>query len=115
MDYVTPVLPAVSPLATIKGYIAAGYNGGGANAWTGQGITSTNANATNFGIGYGEASALASVPAIFGTVDADSILIRLTRYGDATLDGTVNLSDFNKLAGNFGQTREVLDRWRFQL
>jgi hypothetical protein len=104
VDYPTPVPPATSPLATIKGYIAAGYNGGGANAWTGQGITSTNANANQFAIGYGEASALSSVPAIFGTVDADSVLIRLTRYGDATLDGTVNLSDFNKLAGNFGQT-----------
>ncbi len=92
---------ATSPLATIQAQIKAGYNGG---AWTGQGITTSNGDANHFAIGYGEASALSSVPAIFGTVDATAVLFRETRYGDATLDGTVNLSDFNKLASNFGQT-----------
>ena len=81
--------------------IASGYAGG---SWNGQGIISSNANASQFGVGYAEAASLASVPAIFGTVDADAILIRLTRYGDANLDGTVNLSDFNRLAANFGST-----------
>jgi hypothetical protein len=57
-----------------------------------------------YGIGYAEASSLASVPAIFGTVDSTSLLVRGTRKGDATLDGLVNLADFNKLASNFGQT-----------
>jgi hypothetical protein len=93
-----------SPLATIKSQIIAAYNGGGANAWTGNGITTSNGNASNFAVGYGEASALSSVPAIFGTTDATSVLFRETRYGDATLDGTVNLADFNKLASSFGQT-----------
>ena len=101
IDYPTPVPPATSPLATIKAQIASGYAGG---SWNGQGIISSNADASQFGIGYAEASSLPSVPAIFGTVDADSILIRLTRYGDANLDGTVNLSDFNRLASNFGST-----------
>jgi hypothetical protein len=90
---------ATSPLATIQAQIKAGYNGG---AWTGQGITTSNGDANHFAIGYGEASALSSVPAIFGTVDATAVLFRETRYGDATLDGTVNLGDFNLLAGNFG-------------
>jgi hypothetical protein len=39
----------------------------------------------------------------FNIAAADT-LVRYTRYGDATLDGTVNLSDFNKLASNFGQS-----------
>ena len=101
IDYATPVPPATSPLATIKAQIAAGYAGG---SWNGNGIISSSANASQFGVGYAEASSLPSVPAIFGTVDADTVLIRLTRYGDANLDGTVNLSDFNRLAANFGST-----------
>jgi hypothetical protein len=98
VDYATE---APSPLPTIQAQIASAYNGG---AWNGNGITSSNANANNFAVGYGEASALASVPAIFGTVDATAVLFRHTRYGDATLDGTVNLADFNRLAANFGST-----------
>jgi hypothetical protein len=35
-------------------------------------------------------------------VDSTAILLRLTRYGDADLSGTVNLADFNRLAANFG-------------
>ena len=38
----------------------------------------------------------------FGTVDATSVRLRLTRYGDADLSGFVNLNDFNRLATNFG-------------
>jgi hypothetical protein len=104
VDYPTPVPPATSPFATLKAQIAAGYAGG---SWNGNGIMSSQANANNFAVGYAEASTLASVPAIFGTVDADAVLIRLTRYGDANLDGTVNLQDFNRLAANFG----VGDDW----
>jgi hypothetical protein len=88
-----------SPLDTVKAQITTAYNGG---AWDGNGITSGNANASNFGVGYGEASALTAVPAIFGSVDSTSVLIRHTRYGDANLDGQVNLQDFNRLASNFG-------------
>ena len=36
------------------------------------------------------------------------MLIRVTRYGDANLDGTVNLADFNRLAGAFGTTGGAL-------
>jgi hypothetical protein len=89
----------VSPLDTVKAQITTAYNGG---AWDGNGITSGNANASNFGVGFGEASALTAVPAIFGSVDSTSVLVRHTRYGDANLDGQVNLQDFNRLASNFG-------------
>jgi hypothetical protein len=34
-------------------------------------------------------------------------LFRHTRYGDANLDGQVNLADFNRLAANFGSTTGV--------
>jgi hypothetical protein len=37
-------------------------------------------------------------------VDADSILVRYTRLGDANLDAVVNLQDFNRLAANFGMS-----------
>jgi hypothetical protein len=94
VDYTDP-----SPFDTIRGQIATAYAGG---AWTGNGITSSSANANNFAVAYAEASALPSVPAIFGTVDATAVLVRHARYGDANLDGTVNLADFNRLAGNFG-------------
>ncbi len=36
------------------------------------------------------------------SVDSDTILIRSTRFGDADLNGFVNLDDFNRLAANFG-------------
>lgn len=38
------------------------------------------------------------------SVDNTSVLIAFTRYGDANLDGIVNLNDFNRLAANFGST-----------
>ena len=96
VDYTDP-----SPINRIRTLITSAYNGG---SWDGNGITSSSANANNFGIGYAEASALASIPAIFGSVDATAVLFRFTRYGDANLDGTVNLADFNRLAANFGST-----------
>jgi hypothetical protein len=64
----------------------------------------TSSSGSLYAIGYAEASSFSTVPAIFGTVDSTSLLVRGTRKGDATLDGLVNLADFNKLASNFGQT-----------
>jgi len=37
-------------------------------------------------------------------VDDSAILVRLTLYGDANLDGKVDTIDFNLLAANFGQS-----------
>jgi hypothetical protein len=34
-------------------------------------------------------------------IDPSSVLFRYTRYGDANLDGVVNLADFGRLAANF--------------
>ena len=85
-----------SSLTQTRDYIVMGYNGG---AWDGPGVITSLGNAGQFALGYAEASALGgSVPAIFGSVDATAVLFRHTRYGDANLDGTVNLQDFNRLA-----------------
>ncbi len=95
-----------SPFDTIRAQIVSGYANG---AWTGNGITSSQANNTTHGVGYAEASSLSSVPPIFGTVDSTAVLFRHTRYGDANLDGLVNLADFNRLASNFGSTTAFWD------
>jgi hypothetical protein len=88
-----------SPIASIRAALLSGYNNG---SWNGNGLVSSNGNVNQFGLGYAEASALPSIPPVFGTVVGDAVLIRFTRFGDANLDGTINLQDFNRLAGNFG-------------
>jgi subtilisin-like proprotein convertase family protein len=42
-----------------------------------------------------------------------SVLVRLTREGDANCDGTVNLQDFNRLAGAFGLANQRWDNGDF--
>ena len=96
--------PGYSSLSDVRFKIADGYLNG---AWSGSGICSEIAGTTGRALGYGEASTLfAAFPATFmgQAVDDTSILVRYTRYGDANLDGTVNLADFNRLAGSFGAT-----------
>ena len=85
--------------------LATGYNGG---AWNGLGINSSIAAASGASdaVGIGQASALFNGAG--GTIDginlaANDILMRYTLYGDANLDGHVNLLDFNRLAGSFNQ------------
>ena len=96
-----------SPINGIIAILIGAYNGG---AWNGPGINSSvaagNASQTT-SIGYAEATDLFTVfPATFAgrTVDNTSVLLKYTYNGDTNLDGTVNLSDFNKLAANFGQS-----------
>ena len=64
-------------------------------------------NATNFAVGYGEASALTACRRSSARSIRRPSCSAARATGDATLDGTVNLSDFNKLASNFGQTGKV--------
>jgi hypothetical protein len=112
VDYGPVAGPEAEPLDTIKAQITAAFAGG---AWTGNGITSADANTNNFAVGYAERSALAALPAIFNsvTVDSTSVLIRLTRYGDADLSGTVNSDDFNRLASSFGTNGKVWSEGNF--
>ena len=88
-----------SPIANVRALVSAGFAGG---SWNGNGIVSSNGTPSTHAVGYAEASALQSVPSIFGGVDSTAVLLRLTRFGDANLDGQVNLQDFNRLASSFG-------------
>ena len=92
-----------SPLAAAQARLAQGYNGGN---WLGSGITSsTAASMTNAGVGYAEATDLFSTfPVTFAgqAIDNTAVLIKYALYGDANLDGRVNLLDFNRLSSNFG-------------
>jgi beta-glucanase (GH16 family) len=54
-------------------------------------------------LGFAEAAALGLASFSGQTVDETSVLVKFTLSGDANLDGSVNLIDFNKLAANFGQ------------
>lgn len=98
-----------SPLSAINSLLTSGYNGG---AWNGVGINSSTAAASgNTGIGIAEATDLFSTfPATFAgqSIDNTSILLKYTYKGDTNLDGSVNLTDFNRLAANFGLTAR---RW----
>jgi hypothetical protein len=72
--------------------------------WNGAGITTADASAGQFGIGYAEASSVATFPGLTGFVDDSGVLLRLTRYGDASLDGVIDLSDFEALVRNFDRS-----------
>jgi hypothetical protein len=91
-------------LPNVAAQVRSAYAGG---AWTGPGIGSSLADASQRAVGFADRNALASVPAIFGATDTTSVLVRLTRYGDADLSGNVNLADFNVLASNFGGTARL--------
>jgi hypothetical protein len=100
---VTSGLNSYYTYSELIGVIKSGYNGG---AWNGVGIMSSSA-AANPGHALGVAKAtdvFQNFPATFmgQTVDADAVLVRYTRYGDANLDGMINLNDFNRLASSFG-------------
>jgi hypothetical protein len=98
-----------TPIAEVGGYVRAAYAGGGAAAWTGNGITSSLGDATGFGVGFAQAGDIyPTTPRVFMgvPVSAGHVLLRYTRYGDANLDGVVNLQDFNRLASNFGQSNK---------
>jgi hypothetical protein len=84
-----------------------GFNNG---AWNGTGIRSTAAANAPFltrALGFGQASDFGITEFMGQAVDPTDWVIRYTRMGDATLDGVVNLNDFNKLAANFGADGKI--------
>jgi len=99
-----------SPVANIGDLLKAGFNNG---TWDGKGINSTNAAATaasghKTAIGYIEASDTGQTSFEGQSVDPTAILAKYTYSGDANLDGSVNTTDFNLLAANFGGSSK---RW----
>lgn len=95
---------ASSPIAALTSQIRSAYNGG---HWNGAGITSSAAAyATNHGLGIAEASAiLGSGGGTFSGVNVDdsSVLIKYTYFGDANLDGKVDILDLGLLASHWQQ------------
>jgi hypothetical protein len=100
--------PGPSLLDATRRLIVAARNGG---AWDGNGLGSALADDSRFGIGYGESVDVLPPTAtqFVGQVIAfQAVLVRYTRYGDANIDGQVNLQDFNRLATAFGTTGTAL-------
>lgn len=87
-----------SPLTTIKTLISTAYALG---AWNGSGITSSLADASVHGIGYGDNTVLGL--STFGgqSVTPTSVLVAYTFYGDSNLDGQVDVTDLGALATNW--------------
>jgi hypothetical protein len=102
-----------SPLADIATMIKSGFNASGAH-WQGGGIVSGAASANAaMGVGYAEAADVLRLTGaqtgIFGgqSVDATSVLVRLTRLGDADLDGEVGFADFQRMERGFGLSEQT--------
>jgi hypothetical protein len=98
-----------SPAAAIRAALVRGRNAG---TWDGDGIVSINIDGGDptRSIGHAESAAVfGAFPATFlgRPVDSSAVLLRLVGNGDANLDGSVNLVDFNRLANNFGTSNRV--------
>jgi len=99
-NYLVVPYSGTSPLSTLNAQIDAAHNNGG---WNGQGITSSLASvAGGRAVGIAEASDLGTTSFGGQSFTGSAVLIRFTIAADANLDGKVNTTDFNQLAGNFG-------------
>ncbi|MGA2233401.1 MAG: dockerin type I domain-containing protein, partial [Tepidisphaeraceae bacterium] len=89
------------PAATIRGYLASGYN---LDKWTGAGIVSSIAasNTGLYAVGYADGNVDKGTPA-----GPNQILIENTLAGDANLDGIVNFADLLSVAQNFNHTLDT--------
>jgi len=96
-------------LATFRTQLIAGRNGGSWNGTSASGaINSALAASTPLSdsVGYGLGSEIAPTSIGPFSIAAGDTLLRYTLEGDANLSGTVNLSDFNRIATNFGQSNK---------
>ena len=92
------------PKASIVAWIKSGFAAG---SWNGAGIISTSAPTRmsgHYGLGFAD-STDAGNPA--GLASSGQIEIKYTLLGDANLDGTVNVADFNALAAHFNSTSQL--------
>ena len=101
------ILPPTD-LTIVRQRIRAAYSpGGGAAAWSGNGITTTAGTSNTFGLAYGTPATFRSnFPATFRgqAVSPNETIIAYARFGDADLSGTVNISDFGRLRNNYFQS-----------
>lgn len=95
-----------SSLPQLEQQIKSGHAGGD---WDGVGIHSKLAvGNASFGIGYAESADVVPGVTFFSglQIDGTTALARLTLLGDADLNRIVNISDFSRLAANFGEPSE---------
>jgi hypothetical protein len=91
---------AILNLQRVRDMVVSGYHAG---AWDGVGIRSTSAAGDpTTAIGYGPAKASGTFLGV--SVVASDVLVRHTKYGDATLDGVVNFDDLLALAKAYNAT-----------
>jgi fibronectin-binding autotransporter adhesin len=88
--------------ATVNGMVATGFAGG---AWNGPGINSSSAAANSL-TALGVATGLTTFDG--GPVSASDVLVKYTYYGDATLDGHVDGSDYSIIDTYNGLTSGAL-------
>ena len=83
-----------SPAADIRSYLSSGYDKG---AWDGPGLITSMGDASHVALGYADSTdgAVAGLP-------ANTVVVRLARYGDANLDGVVGFDDLLALAQHYG-------------
>jgi autotransporter-associated beta strand protein len=105
VDYATG-----SPLDDILAKVNQAYGPGGGPHWTSPGITSSAAAAdASLFVAVDEASRVLGLTpgqtALFNgaSVDDTTVIVRLTRRGDATLDGAVDFNDLVPLAQHYNQ------------
>jgi hypothetical protein len=95
-----------SPLNTVRALLS---TGSAARTWTGNGVISSTAAAVaadsskpfKTGLAYTEASALGLITFAAEPVDATAIIVAYTYYGDANLDGVVDVADLGILASHW--------------
>jgi hypothetical protein len=89
-----------SPLTTVATDIGDAYDN---KLWDKPGLTSSIAKTTPSvtALGFGEASTLGFTTFDGLTLGGNAVVVKYTLVGDANLDGTVNLADFNKVLANF--------------
>ncbi len=104
--------PGGSIDATIKAYLAAGYNGGSWNGASAGGVITTSAPITigagTYSIGYADGADNVVAGLLSGELE-----VAYTLAGDANLDGKVDSADFGILADNYGASGAVWDEGDF--
>ncbi len=91
-----------SVIGTIGSLLASGHAAG---AWNGSGINTSLGYVGTYALGYAEASDVAPGGSFSGHgVDGTAVCVKYTYYGDASLDGRVDISDLGRLATNWQLT-----------
>ena len=97
-------------LASFQAMLTRGHNGGAWNGTDPGGAINSSlaaASPSGDGVGYGLGSQIAPTSIGSFSIGIADTLVRYTLDGDANLSGNVNLSDFNRLAANFGQVNRA--------